>query len=254
MTEQDATVPPTGTAKVVPEPGADPQPYDPEIHGNPDLAGRGGNGNTGGSGSGGSGGSGSGGSGSGSNHGGSSRAGGPATADPDAAAESSLGAEDPPDEPADVGSPSASRPAGRDPEKGEDEDFGPPGPPINRNSPFYIGFFFALGGLIAWELLRLIGSLSGVLTLVGTAAFLAIGLDPVVRFLQRRGLRRGWAVAVVFIGVIGLFAGFIAAVLGAPTKTAGMNPAARHKAPQARQSPSCIMPPPLSRRPRPAAR
>ena len=41
--------------------------------------------------------------------------------------------------------------------------------------------------------------LSQVITLLAVAIFLALGLDPVVRFLQRRGLSRGWAVAVVFL-------------------------------------------------------
>lgn len=51
------------------------------------------------------------------------------------------------------------------------------------------------------------------LTLVGVAAFLAIGLDPLVRILQRRGLGRGISVAVVFLLVILVFGGFIAAVV-----------------------------------------
>jgi len=48
--------------------------------------------------------------------------------------------------------------------------------------------------------------LSQVLTLLAVSIFLALGLDPVVRFLQRRGLSRPWAVMVVFLAVIALFA------------------------------------------------
>jgi predicted PurR-regulated permease PerM len=40
---------------------------------------------------------------------------------------------------------------------------------------------------------------SDVLALVLLAAVLAVGLDPAVRFLERRGLRRGLAVAVIFL-------------------------------------------------------
>jgi predicted PurR-regulated permease PerM len=94
-----------------------------------------------------------------------------------------------------------------------EEVFGAPGPPLNRAHPFYVGFVGALGALIAWEVLKVVGNLSGVLTLVGVAAFLAIGLDPVVRWLQGRGLSRGWAVAAVFVAVIAVVAGFIAAVV-----------------------------------------
>jgi predicted PurR-regulated permease PerM len=91
--------------------------------------------------------------------------------------------------------------------------FGEPGPPMNRNGPLYIGFVGAIGALLAWNLLKLVADLSSVLTLVGIAAFLAIGLDPLVRFLQRRGLSRGLAVTAVFFGLLAVFAGFSAAVV-----------------------------------------
>ncbi len=94
-----------------------------------------------------------------------------------------------------------------------DPKFGRPGPPINRNGPFYFGFVAAIGVLLAYQLMKIIADLSQTITLVVIAAFLAVGLDPVVRWLQRRGLRRGSAVALVFIGVIGLFAGFGALVI-----------------------------------------
>ena len=91
--------------------------------------------------------------------------------------------------------------------------FGEPGLPVNRGHPFYIGFMGAIGVLLAYWLLGLVGRLSSVLTLMVVALFLALGLEPAVGFLQRRGLRRGAAVAVVFVGVIGLFVGFVAAVV-----------------------------------------
>jgi predicted PurR-regulated permease PerM len=91
--------------------------------------------------------------------------------------------------------------------------FGLPGPPISRNHPFVIGFFGATGVLAAWYLLGLLGRLSSVLTLVVIALFLALALDPLVRGLQARGLRRGSAVGVVFLGVIGLLVGFGFAVV-----------------------------------------
>lgn len=52
-----------------------------------------------------------------------------------------------------------------------------------------------------------------ILVLVFVAAFLAIGLDPMVRFLQRGRLPRGAAVAIVFVGALLLMAGFLAAVI-----------------------------------------
>lgn len=43
-----------------------------------------------------------------------------------------------------------------------------------------------------------IGSLAAILACLVLALFLALGLDPVVRAMERRGLRRGWGIAVVF--------------------------------------------------------
>ena len=129
---------------------------------------------------------------------------------------SKLGTDSP--EPSEVTDSSADQPAGTD---SSDADFGVPGKPINRQGPFYIGFVGAIGVLLAWNLLKLVASLSGVLTLVGVAAFIAIGLDPLVRLLQRRGLGRGAAVAVVFVGVLAIFGGFIAAVVPTVVSQAG---------------------------------
>ena len=101
------------------------------------------------------------------------------------------------------------------PGSGAASPFGVPGRPMQNSGPFYVGFVFASGALIAYYLLQLIGHLSQPLTLVGISAFLAMGLDPVVRWLQRRGLRRGQAVAVVFLLLVLAVAAFAAAVLPA---------------------------------------
>jgi predicted PurR-regulated permease PerM len=97
--------------------------------------------------------------------------------------------------------------------RGDAEPFGRPGTPLNRNGPFYLGFVGALGVLIAWNLLGLLAQLSQIFTLIAISAFIAIGLDPLVRALQRRGLNRGWSVAIVFLGLIAVVGGFLGAVL-----------------------------------------
>ncbi|GAB3238978.1 AI-2E family transporter [Kineosporia babensis] len=126
-------------------------------------------------------------------------------------------------EPAPIAEPTPEHPAGEpdpqaDPQGEErrlkgDPRFGRPGPPINRNGPFYFGFVATIGALLAWQLMKVVADLSQTITLVVIAAFLAVGLDPVVRFLQRRGLGRGWSVAIVFLGVLGIFGGFAAVVI-----------------------------------------
>ncbi|HEX2810913.1 MAG TPA: AI-2E family transporter [Kineosporiaceae bacterium] len=91
--------------------------------------------------------------------------------------------------------------------------FGVPGMPVNRGHPFYVGFVGATGVLTAYWLLGMLGQLSSVLTLLIVALFLALGLEPVVASLERQGMARGAAVAVVFAGVIALFIGFVSAVV-----------------------------------------
>jgi predicted PurR-regulated permease PerM len=100
-----------------------------------------------------------------------------------------------------------------EPRPGPGAPFGIPGRPMTNSGPFYFGFVFATGALLAYYLLQLVGHLSQVLTLIGVALFIAMGLDPVVRFLQRRGVSRGRSVAVVFLLLIFAVSAFAAAVL-----------------------------------------
>ena len=95
----------------------------------------------------------------------------------------------------------------------EQDRFGTPGRPISKGHPFYLGFVGGLGLLVAYGLSQVVLQLSQVITLLVIALFLALGLDPVVRFLQGRGMGRGAAVGVVFAGVIAVFVGFTAAVV-----------------------------------------
>ncbi|MGL5858294.1 MAG: AI-2E family transporter [Angustibacter sp.] len=97
-----------------------------------------------------------------------------------------------------------------DPEAGEPRR---PGAPLNQQSPFYLGFVGALGVFVAWGLVIAVQRLSAVLTLLLVALFFALGLDPVVQNLQRRGMRRGWAVLTVLLGVIAVFVGVISLVV-----------------------------------------
>ncbi|MGI8578009.1 MAG: AI-2E family transporter [Nocardioidaceae bacterium] len=81
-----------------------------------------------------------------------------------------------------------------------------PGAPINRRSPFYLGFMAVLGGLIAYGLVHMVLQLSQILTFILLAVFLSLGLEPIVARLARLGMRRGWAVLIVFVGLAGVVA------------------------------------------------
>jgi predicted PurR-regulated permease PerM len=95
-----------------------------------------------------------------------------------------------------------------DPEHHPD-DLGKPGRPLNTRSPFMWGLFGGLGALVAIWIALMVVSIRGVLVLVVVALFLAVGLNPAVEFLMRRGLRRPWAVLCVIAGVLLVVAGFL---------------------------------------------
>lgn len=87
-----------------------------------------------------------------------------------------------------------------------------PTPMLLRHSPFTIGFFGALGAVAAIFLTEQLLSISSVLILLVMSMFLAIGLNPLVEFFMRRGIRRGLSVLLVLVGVIAVLALFVTAV------------------------------------------
>jgi len=86
------------------------------------------------------------------------------------------------------------------------------GPEI-RIRAFRIGFVGALGVLLALLLGGIVGQLGTVILYVALALFLALGLDPVVSWLQRRDLPRGLAILLVVVAVVALFVGLIATIV-----------------------------------------
>jgi predicted PurR-regulated permease PerM len=76
-----------------------------------------------------------------------------------------------------------------------------------------LGFLVGLGWFLAQVLGDLLVSISSVLILVVVAFFLAAGLDPSVRWLTRRGLRRPYAVLAVIVGVIVALVLFVVALV-----------------------------------------
>ena len=109
-------------------------------------------------------------------------------------------------------SPSADLAAEEAPHLPEPE-FGEQGPPFERRNPFFIGFVGALGALLAWFLFEALVGIGSVLMLVVVALFLAAGLNPAVEFLERHGLRRSWACAVVIVAALGAVALFLVAIV-----------------------------------------
>jgi len=92
-------------------------------------------------------------------------------------------------------------------ERHPDVGMGLPGPPLRRSNPFMFGFFAALGVLVAWGLWNALGQARSVLILLLVSMFIAVGLNPLVEWFMRRGLKRGLSVGVVFLLMIMAVAG-----------------------------------------------
>jgi predicted PurR-regulated permease PerM len=89
------------------------------------------------------------------------------------------------------------------------DPLGRPGPPVSRDSPFLRGFLVGLGLLAALIVAFVLRAAESALMLVFIAAFLAVGLDPLVALLMRRGLRRAHAVAAVAVGLVLLLSAIV---------------------------------------------
>ncbi|MET7355719.1 AI-2E family transporter [Streptomyces mirabilis] len=82
-----------------------------------------------------------------------------------------------------------------------------------RRSWVAVGFALGLGASLAWLAVQTVLRVSSMLTLLLLAVFIAISLEPLVVWFTRRGLRRGWAVAIVLTGFIVVLGGFLALVI-----------------------------------------
>lgn len=80
-------------------------------------------------------------------------------------------------------------------------------------NPFRVAFVATLGVGLGLLFIGSIQTLSTILLYVGTALFLSLGLDPIVAFLERRGMKRWLAVLITILGVLAVFAGIILIVL-----------------------------------------
>lgn len=79
--------------------------------------------------------------------------------------------------------------------------------------PFRTALIATLGVGVGILLITSVQTLSTILLYVGTALFLALGLDPAVSWLERRGLPRWAALLITFAAVLAVFAGIILIVI-----------------------------------------
>lgn len=80
-------------------------------------------------------------------------------------------------------------------------------------APFRTGLLAGLGLLVAYALYLSLSTILSTLVVLAISVILAVGLDPVVRLLLRRGVRRGVAVAITFLGLLALLGGAVYAII-----------------------------------------
>ncbi|MGX5679946.1 AI-2E family transporter [Schumannella luteola] len=78
---------------------------------------------------------------------------------------------------------------------------------------FRVGLLGGLGVLVAVAIGATVSSLATILTYVGAALFLALGLDPVVSWLERHKFPRPLAIVTVLVGILAVFAGLVFAIV-----------------------------------------
>ncbi|MET4582035.1 putative PurR-regulated permease PerM [Conyzicola nivalis] len=80
-------------------------------------------------------------------------------------------------------------------------------------NPFRLGLLAGLGVLVAIVIGGAVGSLATILTYIGAAIFLALGLDPLVTWLEKHKVKRPLAIIITLVGVLGVLAGLVFALI-----------------------------------------
>lgn len=84
--------------------------------------------------------------------------------------------------------------------------------------PFRTGLLGGLGVLLALAIGGAITQLATILTYVGAALFLALGLDPMISVLQRRGVPRWLSILFVLVGACATIAALLLVIVPAITQ------------------------------------
>ncbi|MDQ4502071.1 AI-2E family transporter [Sinomonas sp. ASV322] len=94
-----------------------------------------------------------------------------------------------------------------------EDDFGAPGPRMSSKHPIYIGFMGTVGVGIALALYYIAQHTTQLLVWILAALFIALGLDPVVRWLEGRRLPRALGIVITLVALLGVFAAFFGTLI-----------------------------------------
>jgi predicted PurR-regulated permease PerM len=84
---------------------------------------------------------------------------------------------------------------------------------VRIKNAFTLGLVGTLGVGLGILILASIVNLSTVITYIGAALFLALGLEPLIEFLAKRGVPRWASIVIVFVVILGVAAGVIWAIV-----------------------------------------
>lgn len=85
--------------------------------------------------------------------------------------------------------------------------------PIFLAHPIYFGFMMAVGVGIALGLFFIVSNVTQLLVWMLTAIFIALGLDPIVRWLEKRKVPRPLGIVIILLALIALVGGFFATLI-----------------------------------------
>jgi len=80
-------------------------------------------------------------------------------------------------------------------------------------NPFRVGLIGTLGVGLGFLILTSIVNLATIITYIGAALFIALGIEPLISFLERRKFPRWVALLVALVVILGAFAGLIWAIV-----------------------------------------
>jgi predicted PurR-regulated permease PerM len=75
--------------------------------------------------------------------------------------------------------------------------------------------------ILSWILFKALGQISSVLVLLVISFVLGLGLQPAIKSLVRRGMKRGWAVAIILTAALLVIVAFLALVIPAIVRETG---------------------------------
>lgn len=84
---------------------------------------------------------------------------------------------------------------------------------VGLNQPFAVGFAVTLGALAALLLGLAVSNLATIIIYISLALFAALGLDPIVRALERKGVGRVWGMVIVYVGFLLVLAGVVLLIM-----------------------------------------